>query len=78
MIQAIMSVVSTGVMAHPLSAPIHVGSVGMSFLFAEVAMFLGRMRGRYPRRTVLRYVLMAAADLRPATAALMATVLCHR
>ncbi len=66
MIQMVMRVVGAGVMAHPLFAPIDVGSVGMSGLFAEVAVLLGRVRRRYLRRTMCRNVL-TPADLRPAT-----------
>ena len=74
MIQMVMSVVAAGIMAYPLSATIHVRSIGVSFFFVEVAIFLGRMRRGYSRGTVLGNVLMAATDLRPATT-LMAAVL---
>ena len=73
-IQMVMSVVAAGVMAHPLFAPIHVRSIGMSFLLAELAVFLGRMWSGYSRRAALRNVLMAATDLWPG-ATLMAAVL---
>jgi hypothetical protein len=75
-IQMVVGIVGAGVMAYPLSAPIDVGSIGMSLFLAEVAVFLGRMRSGYFRRTVLRDILMAAAHLRPATAA-MCVVLCQ-
>jgi hypothetical protein len=76
-IETVMSVVAAGIMAHPLFAPINVGSVGMSFLFAEVAVFLSRTRGGDSRRTVLRDVLMAATDLRLGATACMAAMLCQ-
>ncbi len=69
MIQMVMRVVAAGIMAYPSFASIDVRSIGMSFLFAEVAVFLRWMRSAYFRRTVLRDVLTAAADLRPAATA---------
>ena len=75
MIQMVMSVAAAGIMAHPLPIGMHVGSFGMSCLVVELAVFLGRMRSVYLRRTVLGNVLMAAADLRPA--ACMFFMLCH-
>jgi hypothetical protein len=76
MIQMVMRVVAAGIMAHPLSIGMYVRSFGMSCLVVELAVFLGRMRRGYFRRTVLRNVLMAATDLRPG-AACMFFVLCQ-
>ena len=80
-IQMVMSVVAAGIMAHPLSIGMHVGSFGMSAPVVEVAVFLGRTLSCCSRRAMLRNVLMAATDLRSATAlsttALMAALLCH-
>ena len=73
----VMSVVAAGIMAHPLSIGMYVRSIGMSAPVVEVAVFLGWTRSVYSRRTVLRNVLMAATDLRPA-AALLAAMLCQR
>ena len=77
MIQMVMRVVAAGIMAHPLSIGMHVGSFGMSFLVVEFAVFLGRMWSGYFRRTALRNVLMAATDLRPGATACMFFVLCQ-
>src|SRR5208282_3095914 len=77
MVQMIVSVVAAGVMAHPLSIAMHVGSCGMSFLVVELAVFLGRMWSSYFRRAVLGNVLMATTNFRPSTAALMSAMLCH-
>jgi hypothetical protein len=77
MIHAIMCVVAAGIMAHPLSIAMYVGSFRMSCLVVEFAVLLGRMRSGYLRRTVLRDVLTAATDLRLSTAALLAAMLCY-
>ena len=77
MIQMVMRVAASGIMAHPLSIGMYVGSFGMSFFVAEMSVLLGRTWTLHPRRTVGRNVLMAATDLRPA-AALMTTALSHR
>ena len=73
----IMRVVGAGVMAHPLSIGMYVGSFGMSCLVVEFAVFLGRMRSGYFCWTVLRDVLMAATDLGPGGATWMSFVLCQ-
>jgi len=70
-----MRAAAAGVMAHPFFTVVYVGGIRMSCLVVEVAVFLGRMRSGYARRTVGRNVLTAATDLGPGTA-LMAFVLC--
>jgi len=77
-IQMLMRVVAAGIMAYPFSIGMYVGSVGMSRPVVEVGVSLGRVRSGYSRRAVCRNVLTAATDLRPATAATMAAVLCQR
>jgi hypothetical protein len=76
MIQMVMRVVPAGIMAHPLSIGMYVGSFGMSCLVVELAVFLRRVRSGYLRRTVLRNVLMTPTDLWPG-AACMFFVLCQ-
>ena len=39
MIQMVVSVAAAGIMAHPFSAVVHMGGVGMSFAVVEVAVF---------------------------------------
>jgi len=75
MIQMVMRIVPAGIMAHPLSIGMYVGSFGMSWLVVELAVFLHRMRCGYFRRTVLGNVLVAATDLWPGAA--MFFVLCQ-
>ena len=67
MLQMVMSVIAARIMAHPFSIRMYVRSFGMSALVAEMPVFLGRTRIVYPGRTMLRDVLMAAADLGPPT-----------
>ena len=62
MIQMVMRVVAAGIMADPLFAIVHMGSVRMTSFVVEAAVFLGRMRSRSFRRAVMRNV-CAAADL---------------
>ena len=64
-------------MAHPFPTAMYVGSIGMSCLVVEVAVFLDRVRSGYPRRAMCRNVLTAATDFGPA-AATMAAMLCQR
>jgi hypothetical protein len=42
MVKMIMRVVGAGVMAHPLSVAMYVGSFRMPLLVVELAVFLGR------------------------------------
>jgi len=74
MVQMVMRVVAAGIVAHPFPTATYVGSIGMSGLVVEVAMFLDRMRSGYPRRAMCRNVHTAATDVGSAAAAM----LCHR
>ena len=68
MIQMVMRVAAAGVVAHPFFTVVYVGSIRMSCLVVEAAVFLGRMRSGYARRTVCGNVLTAATDLGSASA----------
>jgi hypothetical protein len=68
MIQMVVTVAASGIMAHPFSAVVHVRGVGMPFSVVEVAVFLGRMWIACSCRTVLRNVLVAATDFGPLSA----------
>lgn len=76
MIQMVMGIVAAGIMANPLSIGMDVGSIRMSFLVAEFAVFIDGVSGGYSGRTVLRNVLMAATDFRSG-ATCMFFVLCQ-
>ena len=77
MIQMVMRIVGASVMAHPLSTVMNVGSIGMSRLVIEVGVFVERARSGYSRRAVGRNVLTAATNFGPATAAMVAAMLCQ-
>jgi hypothetical protein len=76
MIKMVVGVVTTGIVAYPFSAAIYVGSIGMSFSVAEVAVFFDGMRSTHFGGAVLGYVCMTATDLGPACAC-VGLVLCH-
>jgi hypothetical protein len=76
-IQTVMSVVAAGIVAHPLSTVVHVGSIGVSFPIVEMSVFFRRMRSGYPRRAVFGDVLASATNLLPPST-LMAFVLGQR
>ena len=63
MIEMVASVVSTGIMADPLSVGMHVGSFRMPLPVAEMAILLDWMRISRPCGAVSRNVLAPAANL---------------
>jgi hypothetical protein len=63
MIEMVASVVSTGIMADPLSVGMHVGSFRMPLPVAEMSILLDWMRISRPCGAVSRNVLAPAANL---------------
>lgn len=64
-IEMIVRVAGTSIMAHPFFTVVHMRSVRMPRLVVEVSIFLGRMRSGYLRGPVFGNVLTASANLWP-------------